>query len=171
MKLQLCNRLRATVRDSPQTGNSRQLSARGSGTGKVRAARASKFGLSIPELLDAVADLREHDLLECLHMLHFHPGSQITNVRKIKASIIEATRVYADLVQQGVPLKIIDVGGGLAVDYTGYRNKEPSSMNYTLQEYANDVVYYIQMVCDQAEVPHPKIIRKAFARWWLTTAC
>lgn len=141
----------------PKLGIRVKLSARGAGHWQSSGGSRSKFGLSIPELLDAVAEMREHDLLDCLHLLHFHPGSQITNVRKIKASIIEATRIYADLVQQGVPLKIIDVGGGLAVDYTGYRNKEPSSMNYTLQEYANDVVYYIQMVCDQAEVPHPKI--------------
>ncbi len=141
----------------PKLGVRVKLSSRGAGHWQSSGGSRSKFGLSIPELLKTVSDLREQGFLDCVHLLHFHPGSQITNVRKIKASIIEATRVYADLVQQGVPLQIIDVGGGLAVDYTGNRNKEPSSMNYTLQEYANDVVYYIQMVCDQEEVSHPKI--------------
>lgn len=117
----------------------------------------SKFGLSIPELVQAIQQLEQCDLLSQLHLLHFHPGSQINNVRRIKSTLIEAARVYADLVNQGVPLKIIDVGGGLAVDYTGQRNRSPSSMNYTLREYANDVVYYIAQVCDQARVKHPTI--------------
>ncbi len=96
-------------------------------------------------------------MLDTVTMLHFHPGSQITNVRKIKSALIEVARVYVDLIEYGVPIKIIDVGGGLAVDYTGNRNKEQSSMNYTLREYANDVIYQIQMVCDSTGTPHPDI--------------
>ncbi|MFM7117126.1 MAG: biosynthetic arginine decarboxylase, partial [Planctomycetota bacterium] len=145
----------------PKLGIRVKLSARGAGHWQSSGGSRSKFGLTIPELTHAVNELKEHGLLDCVHLLHFHPGSQITNVRKIKSSIIEATRIYADLVNMGVPLKIIDVGGGLAVDYTGHRNKEPSSMNYTLQEYANDVVYYIQMVCDQEGVPHPRIFSES----------
>ncbi len=141
----------------PKLGIRVKLSARGAGHWQSSGGSRSKFGLSVPELMKAVSDLREQKYIDCVHLLHFHPGSQITNVRKIKASIIEATRIYAHLVQHGVPLQILDVGGGLAVDYTGNRNQEPSSMNYTLQEYANDVVYYIQTVCDQEEVSHPKI--------------
>jgi arginine decarboxylase len=141
----------------PKIGIRVKLSARGAGHWQSSGGSRSKFGLTVPELMKAVTDLTEQGFLDCVHLLHFHPGSQITNVRKIKTSIIEATRVYADLVQRGVPLQILDVGGGLAVDYTGNRNQEPSSMNYTLQEYANDVVYYVQMVCDQEEVSHPKI--------------
>ncbi len=141
----------------PKLGIRVKLSARGAGHWQSSGGSRSKFGLSVPELVFCVSQLRDAGCLENVHLLHFHPGSQITNVRKIKASIIEATRIYADLVQQGVPLQILDVGGGLAVDYTGNRNKEPSSMNYTLQEYANDVVYYIQMVCEQEGVSHPKI--------------
>ncbi len=133
----------------PKIGLRVKLSARGAGHWQSSGGSRSKFGLTVPELMKAVTDLTEQGYLDCVHLLHFHPGSQITNVRKIKSSIIEATRVYADLVQRGVPLQILDVGGGLAVDYTGNRNQEPSSMNYTLQEYANDVVYYIQMLCDQ----------------------
>jgi arginine decarboxylase len=141
----------------PKLGIRVKLSARGAGHWQSSGGSRSKFGLSIPELVNCITQLRKAECLDRVHLLHFHPGSQITNVRKIKYSIIEATRIYADLVQQGVPLKIIDVGGGLAVDYTGNRNKEPSSMNYSLQEYANDVVYYVQMVCDQEGVSHPKI--------------
>lgn len=117
----------------------------------------SKFGLSIPDLLQGVEQLKEFGLLDRVKLLHFHPGSQINNVRRIKSTLVEAARVYADLVKKGVPLEIIDVGGGLAVDYTGQRNRRPSSMNYTLKEYANDVVYYIAQVCDQANVKHPTI--------------
>jgi arginine decarboxylase len=145
----------------PKLGIRVKLSSRGAGHWQSSGGSRSKFGLTIPELTHAVNELKENGLLECVHLLHFHPGSQITNVRKIKSSIIEATRIYADLVNMGVPLKVIDVGGGLAVDYTGHRNKEPSSMNYTLQEYANDVVYYIQMVCDQEGVPHPRIFSES----------
>lgn len=141
----------------PKIGLRVKLSSRGAGHWQSSGGSRSKFGLTVPELMKAVQELRDQGFLDCVHLLHFHPGSQITNVRKIKSSIIEATRIYADLIQNGVPLKIIDVGGGLAVDYTGNRNQEPSSMNYTLQEYANDVVYYIQMVCDQEEVAHPQI--------------
>jgi arginine decarboxylase len=145
----------------PKLGIRVKLSSRGAGHWQSSGGSRSKFGLTIPELTHAVNELREQGLLDNVHLLHFHPGSQITNVRKIKSSIIEATRIYADLVNMGVPLKVIDVGGGLAVDYTGHRNKEPSSMNYTLQEYANDVVYYIQMVCDQEGVPHPRIFSES----------
>lgn len=117
----------------------------------------SKFGLSIPDLLQGIKQLEELKLIDTVRLLHFHPGSQINNVRRIKSTLIEATRVYVDLVQKGVPLEVIDVGGGLAVDYTGQRNRSASSMNYTLREYANDVVYYIAQVCDQANVKHPTI--------------
>lgn len=141
----------------PRIGVRTKLGWKGAGHWSSTAGIKSKFGLNSTELLDCVNRLREHDLLQHLQLLHFHPGSQINDVRLIKSALIEATRVFADMVLDGVPLDTIDVGGGLAIDYTGNQNNQPSSMNYTLQEYANDVVYYIQMVCQQAGISHPNI--------------
>ena len=98
---------------------------------------------------------------DCLHLLHFHLGSQITNIRQIKAAVIEAARVYVELKRSGAGLNYLDVGGGLGIDYDGSQTDFESSVNYTLQEYANDVVYHIQNVCDEAEVAHPTIITES----------
>ncbi len=141
----------------PKLGIRTKLSWQGAGHWRSSNGPRSKFGLTATELLNALISLRDAKLLEHVHLLHFHPGSQINDVREIKSALNEITRVYVDLVKQGVPLDTIDVGGGLAVDYTGNQNREASSMNYTVQEYANDVVYYIQMVCNQARVPHPNL--------------
>lgn len=145
----------------PKLGVRIKLAARSGGRWNASAGTKSKFGLNVSQLLDVVAKLRQHDLLDCLYLLHFHPGSQISNVRKIKASIVEAARIYADLVNNDVPLTTIDVGGGLAIDYTGERSNNPSSKNYSLNEYANDVVYYIQQVCLDAKVATPDIISES----------
>ncbi len=141
----------------PRLGIRVKVSSKGGGHWSSSGGSRSKFGLSIPELTVAIERLDTAGFLDCLHLLHFHPGSQITNVRKIKDALIEMSRVYCNLIEYGVPIKTIDVGGGLAVDYTGNQNKELSSMNYTLREYANDVVYQIQSVCDDAGKPHPDI--------------
>jgi len=93
--------------------------------------------------------------------LHFHLGSQITNIRQVKAAITEASRVYVDLSRRGAGLEYLDVGGGLGVDYDGSQTNFQSSMNYTLQEYANDVVHHMGSVCDEAGVPHPTIISES----------
>lgn len=141
----------------PSLGVRVKLAARSGGRWNASGGSKSKFGLNVSQVLNVVERLRDEGMLDCLELLHFHPGSQISNVRKIKSSIVEAARVYADLVANGVPLKIIDVGGGLAIDYTGERNQDPSSKNYSLQEYANDVVYYIQQVCRETKVAEPDI--------------
>jgi arginine decarboxylase len=98
---------------------------------------------------------------DCFKLLHFHLGSQIPNIRIVKAALNEAARVYTELVRAGAGLEYLDVGGGLGVDYDGSQTNFESSMNYTLQEYANDVVYHIQTVCDDAGVPHPNIISES----------
>ena len=98
---------------------------------------------------------------DCLKLLHFHLGSQITNIRQIKGAVIEAARIYVELKRAGAGLQYLDVGGGLGIDYDGSQTDFESSVNYTLQEYANDVVYHIQSVCDEAEVPHPTIISES----------
>ncbi len=92
---------------------------------------------------------------DCFQLLHFHLGSQIPNIRIVKGALNEAARVYVELVKAGAGLKYLDVGGGLGVDYDGSQTDFESSVNYTLQEYANDVVYHLQTVCDEAKVPHP----------------
>ena len=145
----------------PKLGVRIKLAARSGGRWNASAGTKSKFGLNVSQLLAVVDALRQNEMLDCLYLLHFHPGSQISNVRKIKASIVEAARIYADLVRNNVPLTTIDVGGGLAIDYTGERSQDPSSKNYSLSEYANDVVYYIQQVCTDSKVPNPDIISES----------
>src|SRR5690606_46725 len=94
-------------------------------------------------------------------LLHFHVGSQINNIRNVKRAIIELVRVYVELQAMGAGLKYIDVGGGLGVDYDGSKTDFESSINYTLQEYANDVVFHVKEICDRAGVEHPTIISES----------
>lgn len=141
----------------PSIGMRVKLAAKGSGRWQSSGGFRSKFGLTVSELLHAVDRLAEHDMLDCFNLLHFHLGSQITNIRHIKTAIIEAARIYTELAQRGAGLQYLDVGGGLGVDYDGSQTNFESSANYTLQEYANDVVYHVQSVCDDAKVPHPTI--------------
>jgi arginine decarboxylase len=145
----------------PTFGMRVKLAARGSGRWQQSGGYRSKFGLTVTEILRALKELKERGMEDCFQLLHFHLGSQITNIRQIKGALNEAVRVYAELARQGAGLKYIDVGGGLGVDYDGSQTNFESSANYTLQEYANDVVYHIQSVCDEAGVPHPTIISES----------
>jgi arginine decarboxylase len=145
----------------PVIGLRIKLASRGSGRWKSSGGYRSKFGLTVSEALRALDQLRELGMADCLQLLHFHLGSQITNIRQIKAAVTEAARVYTELKRAGAGLSYLDVGGGLGVDYDGSQTDFESSANYTLQEYANDVVYHVQNVCDEAEVPHPTIISES----------
>jgi arginine decarboxylase len=145
----------------PQIGMRVKLAARGSGRWQSSGGFRSKFGLTVAEILRATRELESRGMADCFKLLHFHLGSQITNIRQVKSAINESARVYAALRQRGAGLEYIDVGGGLGVDYDGSQTNFESSMNYTLQEYANDVVYQIQTVCDEAGVPHPHIISES----------
>lgn len=145
----------------PQIGMRVKLAARGSGRWQGSGGFRSKFGLTVSEVLDAYRELESRGMADCFKLLHFHLGSQITNIRHVKGALIESARVYADLHKKGAGLEYIDVGGGLGVDYDGSQTDFESSVNYTLQEYANDVVYHIQTVCDDAAVPHPNIISES----------
>ncbi len=138
-----------------------KLATKGAGRWRSSAGYRSKFGLTLTEVLEAFEFLKARGLEDTLQMTHFHMGSQITNIRKVKEALNEAARIYAELVRLGAGLKIIDVGGGLGVDYDGSQTDFESSMNYSLQEYANDVVFRIKTVCDEAGVPHPKIISES----------
>ena len=145
----------------PQIGMRVKLSSRGSGRWQGSGGYRSKFGLTASEILHGLGKLKAAGMEDCLNLLHFHLGSQITNIRFVKSALVEAARIYADLVRQGAGLKTLDVGGGLGVDYDGSRTDFDSSMNYTLQEYANDVIYQIKSVCDDAGVAHPNIVSES----------
>jgi arginine decarboxylase len=145
----------------PHLGIRARLTARGAGKWVESTGDRSKFGLSAAEIVDAVERLRSEDLLDCLELLHFHIGSQITKIRAHKDALAEAARVYVGLHELGARPNLLDVGGGLAVDYDGSRTNFHSSKNYSTQEYANDVVSAIQKACDEAEVPHPDIVTEA----------
>jgi arginine decarboxylase len=138
-----------------------KLAAKGAGRWKYSAGFRSKFGLTLTETLEAFEYVRERDMADCLQLVHFHLGSQITNIRNIKSALTEAARVYVELHRVGAGVRYLDVGGGLGIDYDGSQTDFESSVNYTLQEYANDVVFRIKSVCDEAEVPHPTIISES----------
>jgi arginine decarboxylase len=143
----------------PTIGIRAKLASRGSGRWKSSGGYRSKFGLSTTEVMRALEELRMWGMQDCLKLLHFHLGSQITNIRQIKGAVTEAARLYAELWRTGATgLQYMDVGGGLGVDYDGSQTDFESSVNYTLQEYAGDVVYHIQSVCDETNVPHPTIV-------------
>jgi arginine decarboxylase len=145
----------------PLIGMRSKLYARGSGKWAKSGGEAAKFGLTTPEMLEAVKILKARRMLDCLVMLHFHIGSQITDIRKIKEAIREAGRVYAKLRAEGVPIQYLNLGGGLGVDYDGSKTAFDSSMNYSVQEYANDVVYTVKQICDEENVPAPVLVTES----------
>jgi len=145
----------------PSIGLRIKLASRGAGRWKSSGGYRSKFGLTVTEAMRALETLKAFGMEDCLRLLHFHLGSQITNIRHIKAAVIEAARVYVELKKQGAGLEILDVGGGLGIDYDGSQTDFESSVNYTLQEYANDIVYHVQNICDEAKVPHPTIMSES----------
>jgi arginine decarboxylase len=145
----------------PVIGVRVKLAARGAGRWKYSAGFRSKFGLTVTEVLEAHEYLKQRGMADALQLVHFHLGSQITNIRNIKNALTEAARVYVELVRIGTGVRFMDVGGGLGIDYDGSQTDFESSVNYTLQEYANDVVFRIKTVCDEAGVAHPTIISES----------
>src|SRR5829696_1612235 len=145
----------------PQIGMRVKLAARGGGRWQGSGGYRSKFGLTVAEVLRGLEELRSRGMEDCFQLLHFHLGSQIPNIRIVKGALNEAARVYVELVKAGAGLQYLDVGGGLGVDYDGSNTNFESSVNYTLEEYANDVVYHIQTVCDDAGVKHPTIVSES----------
>ena len=145
----------------PQIGMRVKLASMGSGRWQSSGGFRSKFGLTLSEILSGLAELERRDMADCFKLLHFHMGSQVTNIRNVKTALVEGARVYADLVQRGAGLEYFDVGGGLGVDYDGSQTNFESSVNYTLQEYANDVIYQIRVVCDDVGVAHPHIFSES----------
>ena len=145
----------------PQIGMRVKLAARGGGRWQGSGGYRSKFGLTVAEVLRGLEELKARGMADCFKLLHFHLGSQIPNIRIVKGALNEAARVYTELVKSGAGLEYLDVGGGLGVDYDGSQTNFESSVNYTLQEYANDVVYHIQTVCNDEGVKHPTIVSES----------
>jgi arginine decarboxylase len=145
----------------PRIGVRVKLASEGAGRWRESAGEKSKFGLFVSEILDLHALLKERDMLDCLQLVHCHPGSQLQDIRRVKDAINELAHVYAELKIMGAGLQYIDIGGGLGVDYDGSGTNYESSMNYTLNEYASDVVYRIKSVCDARHVPHPMIVSES----------
>jgi arginine decarboxylase len=145
----------------PLVGIRARLLSKGAGKWAESGGENAKFGLSTAELLAATEMLRAEKLEHCFKLLHFHIGSQVPDILTVKKAVQEATRFYAKLQKMGFPIEFIDVGGGLGVDYDGSRSAFDSSTNYTLQEYTNDIVYYIADVCNAEKVPHPDIISES----------
>jgi len=145
----------------PLLGLRVRLASLGSGKWQNSGGEKSKFGLSAAQVLYAVDWLRDNGLLDNLKLLHFHLGSQVANIRDIQRGAREVARFYAELYQLGVPLSIIDVGGGLAIDYEGTRSRSECSMNYSIREYAHNIVHTLWEVCSEYELPHPDIISES----------
>jgi arginine decarboxylase len=137
-----------------------KLHSKGAGKWVDSSGDRSKFGLTPMEIVECVEVLKREDMLDSLELLHFHIGSQIPSISSVKNSLKEGTRFYTELHLLGAKLKYIDVGGGLGVDYDG-TGQTDSSINYSEQEYANDVVSIVQSTCDERGVPHPDIVTEA----------
>jgi len=160
-ELDLVLRHAAKYQVRPRIGVRIKLSSEGTGRWRDSAGEKSKFGLFVSEILELVESLRRHDMLDCLELVHCHPGSQLQDIRRVKDAINELAHVYAELKLMGAGLKYIDVGGGLGVDYDGSGTNFASSMNYTINEYASDVVYRITNVCNARNIDHPVIVSES----------
>jgi len=145
----------------PILGIRARLLSKGAGRWAESGGENAKFGLSTAEILTATEMLKAENLAHCLKLVHFHIGSQVPDILTVKKAVQEAARFYAKLYKMGFNIEHLDVGGGLGVDYDGSRSAFDSSTNYTLQEYTNDVVYYIADVCNAEKVPHPDIVSES----------
>ncbi|HEX4381367.1 MAG TPA: biosynthetic arginine decarboxylase [Myxococcales bacterium] len=146
----------------PLIGLRSKLSTKGTGKWESSSGDFAKFGLTTPELIKAVEILRAANKLDAVRLFHFHVGSQLTDIRTVKDVVNEGARIYAKLRKMGLQLEYFDVGGGLGVDYVGVRsNQFVSSLNYTMDEYAADVVYTIQQICTHEGVPEPHIVSES----------
>jgi arginine decarboxylase len=146
----------------PMIGLRSKLTTRGTGKWEGSSGDFAKFGLTIPELIHAVQILKDAGKEHCAKLLHFHVGSQLTEIRVVKDAVNEGARVYAKLRKMGLPIEYFDVGGGLGVDYVGTRmNGHSSSINYSMDEYVDDVVYSLQRICSNEGVPEPHLVSES----------
>ncbi len=146
----------------PNLGIRIKLASSGSGKWEESGGDASKFGLNSSELLEAMEILRENEMTDCFRLIHFHIGSQITKIRRIKTALREAAQFYVQLHAMGFNIDIVDIGGGLGVDYDGTRSSfTENSVNYSIQEYVNDSVFTFVDAADKNDLPHPNIITES----------
>jgi arginine decarboxylase len=145
----------------PIIGIRAKLYSKGSGKWAESGGESAKFGLSTTEILECIKIIREYNMIDQLQMLHFHIGSQITEIRRIQKAVKEAARVYAKIKIKHINIKYFNVGGGLGLDYDGSKTSSDASANYTIQEYTNNVVYSLKEVCDEENVTHPIILSES----------
>ena len=145
----------------PIIGIRSKLSSRGSGRWSQSSGQNSKFGLSAPEIIDTIYELRQANLLNELKLLHFHIGSQISDISVIKDALQEGSQIFVELSKLGAPMQYMDVGGGLGIDYDGSKTSSNNSTNYSLQNYANDVIATIKDTCETNKVAQPIIISES----------
>ncbi len=145
----------------PNIGVRIKLSAKAGGHWTESGGDQSIFGLNVSQVINIIDELRKVDMLDCLKLLHYHLGSQIPNIRDIRSAVLEATRVYAELVREGAPMGYLDLGGGLAVDYDGSSTNYINSRNYTVPEYCLDIVEAVMSILDPSDIPHPTLITES----------
>jgi arginine decarboxylase len=150
----IAKRLKVT----PNLGVRIKLASSGAGKWEESGGDGSKFGLTSSELLEALDYLEEHDMMDCLKLVHYHIGSQVSKIKKINVALREAAQFYVQLYKMGYHIEYVDMGGGLGIDYDGTSSSSPSSVNYSIQEYANNAIYTIVDACDKNELPHPNVI-------------
>ncbi|HLG13965.1 MAG TPA: biosynthetic arginine decarboxylase [Blastocatellia bacterium] len=161
------NELKLTIRLAQQTGVRpwiglrAKLYSRGAGKWASSGGESAKFGLTTSEILECIRLLGEEQMLDCLKLLHFHIGSQITEIKRVKNAMKEAARVYSKIRQMKIDIEYLDIGGGMGVDYDGSKTTFASSVNYTTQEFANDVIYTIKSVCEDENVPEPNLVTES----------
>src|SRR2546423_12613312 len=160
-ELRAITKIAAEMNVVPWIGIRVRLLSKGFGKWATSGGEHAKFGLSTAEILEAIEILREAKMESSFKLLHFHIGSQIPDILTIKRAVREAAMYYAKLQKLGHPLEYLDVGGGLAIDYDGSRSNFFSSMNYTIEEYASDIVYNIMDICDAEKEPHPNIVSES----------
>ncbi len=161
-ELKLIARIARRLKIRPNLGIRIKLASSGSGKWENSGGDVSKFGLTSSELLDAMDYLRENELVDCLKLVHFHIGSQVNKIRRIKIALREASQFYAQMCLSGFNIEFVDIGGGLGVDYDGTRSaNNESSVNYSIQEYVNDAISTMVDVSDKNNIPHPNVITES----------
>jgi arginine decarboxylase len=161
------NELKMIVRRAQETGLKpwigirAKLYSKGSGKWASSGGESAKFGLTPSEMLECIRLLREFQMIDALKLLHFHIGSQITDIKRVKNAMKEAARVYSKIRQMHIDIEYLDIGGGMGVDYDGSKTTYASSVNYTPEEFANDVIYTIKSVCEDENVPEPNLVTES----------
>ncbi len=160
-ELKLIIKIAKRLKVKPNIGIRIKLASSGSGKWEDSGGDQSKFGLNSSELLEAIEIAKDNKALDFIRLIHFHLGSQITKIRKIKSGLRECSQFYVELKKMGCNIEFVDIGGGLGVDYDGTRTSNPSSINYSIQEYANDAISMIQDACDKNGLSHPNVVTES----------